>query len=312
MSYLKAAFTARDTLREALGIQAAIIYRKTQAADVLVLQAPAENPSPASGPYLSFVIYSPGVSDPVTCLPTHIDMPEKHFSASRKNMIGYLGLPGIPTVTQRIDDDCDKWLDTQLAMLVPFHWIKVNEQVWNSGPLYPSATNSCRATLLKVYFDKRKDLWTWDLIHKSKPDATGEHVKDKNQALDQATKYAIRYGHFPIKHTPIPRVIAWTSTWPRIFGYSHEREMVAIHEAILHNGAKISMREFRVPQPRENATGIVTFPNPQDKHYLFAVCNVLPAHGYGTPRNYYVFSSKDEALDHAFDLVKKELATLST
>jgi hypothetical protein len=240
-SLLAHAFMARDLLHEALGCTTAVVFRETQAADVLIVRCPLR-PTMNVTTHLDLAIYFKDEDDKrPTCtamLDPNEDRAHRTFKLSRNNLLGYLGLQSIPLL-QRIDPalflqaNITGWFGDQVRKLVHFDWKDIGRH-HATGPLHPESQehddrirNPGSPYTRYILIDNTngnafsQDGWTYARRHPNGRDLDphGPMSGLKSTAKLQAERDAINKGHFPV-YQGKKTVLLWHSRW-RLGGTTH-------------------------------------------------------------------------------------------
>ncbi len=229
MSTLAQAFMARDLLHEALHATVALVWRETPAADVLIVSAPLrELHGHDVTPILHLAIYedpSTGQHRCTTSLDPTLDAAHRTFRLCRNNLLGFLGLQGIPLLQRRdpakYEHNPRLWAASLLRQRLDFGWQDQNQHVTLSKPLHPHPNqeaadwrNPQPYTRFKVFCDRRIDKWTFARLAPNGRDLAnhGPMFRSKPPTIAAAELAAITEGHLPLTTEPL-HILHWLSLW---------------------------------------------------------------------------------------------------
>ncbi len=258
------AFMARDTIREALNIPAAVVYsskndfidsegRKSGVIRIVAALGRSDNL------YLS--IYRPDpTKEHISCIARIGDNP-RSFRFSRNNLIGYLGLPHVPTALTLLPGYGPDWTLQQLQDRTDFEWDspggpkkrpKSNE-IFMTGRLHPRSTvaddalrNPDPYPRYKVFSSRGQGAtpWTYARVHPNGRDLDphGPMFSTPHEAREAAEFDALKLGHLPVDmdtqdaNGGYVHVLMWKSTYTKQLNSTQH-----VHTAMLSNSQTLSI-----------------------------------------------------------------------
>jgi len=275
MTTLAQAFMARDLLREALRISAALVWRETPAAKVLVVSTPLrELTGHDVTPTLHLAIYEDPITGTHRCttsLDPPLDAAHRTFKLSRNNLLGFLGLQSI-SLLQRADPakytrNPHLWTTNLLRQRLDFGWTEQNQDVSLSKPLHPRSDREDDAfrnpqpyPRFKVFCDRRTDKWTYARLAPNGRDLAehGPMFRNKTSAIQAAESTAIKEGHLPLHPGPLV-ILHWLSFWD---------DNTTTHKALLltrrrRRGTRTPPHRHPETTQRGRARGVCVLPLPR-------------------------------------------------
>ncbi len=325
------AFMARDVVREALGISAAVIYSggKGVIRIVVPLRAPPKSEERWGGTHLGnlYLSLSMVTKEFVKCT-AKVEGTVRSFKLSRNNLIGYLGLTHIPLLVTQADDELDelnrirRWITRHLRARINFGWNEEQDaegyrravtatlipwdnerkdhpvyKVWR--PATYDATAAIGWTFARA-MDDGASQWT------KNPEAGNKVYQTYDEALYAAEFDAITKGHLPLvnpdsKHKPDVTVLMWSSIYIRTtYGFR------VLHSALLSNSQSMSITyDEPGPSPLPDALYPDNGPpeTPIAKPYVVTLC---ASDGTPTDAGSHWYETMDQAVHAALTSIRRE------
>ncbi len=227
------AFMARDVLREALNIPAAVIYSDialysgleiAEDQPVICVVAPLRAVGERGYENITLKITTPA---PTTCYAIFGNH-GRTFRLSRNNLLGFLGLDHIPIKWRGVKAASQQqWIARQIQARTDFKWERAdNKNITTTAMLHPKSTLPVEELIDQISYPRYRVYskqasqpnnptpWTYGLFQPTgELGRGGPSFRTELTAQDAAELEAVKQGHMPVLPQAKPSVLMWTSNF---------------------------------------------------------------------------------------------------